>query len=333
MRTLFRVTVILVMLCACTLAVSAQESVEQTIDSLMTVYDAAPDDAAKLAICKDVLHKYPVSNYTVPLLGVAKDHSAALDKMDDFVQFAEEIRGLVTDAKMQKGIDRLLLEAYGEAKLLDKLNILADKLASGDEQNFNLYFDLMKAYAGVEQWDNVLAYSDRARPFATPEAYKNDYPDRKMDDEELQERARNREGMIYTYSGWAKARKGMLDKAFEDFEAADARTKRMYLGDTYGELDYFWGRTLALSGKLDQALDRLAAKAIFGEDEESQAAMREAYIKKHGSEDQYGAFIETQRIRLARRIDDFSLKGYSGEDLTLSSFAGKVIVLSFWFPT
>jgi hypothetical protein len=327
------ITLILLILCVLAAPAPAQENVEQVIDSLMSEYEAAPDDAAKLSICLDVLGRYPESNYTVPLLGIAKDHSAALGKLDDFLLIAEKIRGQVTAEKMQGSIDRFLLETYGEAKHLEKLNVLAEKLTAGEEGNFNLFYDLIRAYTATEQWDRILAYTDQALPFANAEAYKNDFPDRKMTDDEIEERARNREGLLRTYSGWAKAHTGRIEQALEDFKFSDGITQRMYMGHTYGNLDHFWGVTLARAGKIDEALDRLAAKAIFGEDEDARKAMREAYAEKFGNDDQYDAFVEQQRMKLARKIDDFSLAQYTGEPLTLSSLQGKVILLSFWFPT
>lgn len=333
MTKLFSLLVMLIIICVCALSAAAQESTEQLIDSLMAAYDAAPDDAAKLAVCRDVLTKYPESNYTVSLLGIAKDHSSELDAMDAFVDFAEEIRTRVANPETQQQIDRLLLDAYGAVKRIDKLNLLAQRITSDSKENFNLYYDLVKAYTAAEVWERAAEYAEKARPFATAEAYRIDYPKREMTDEELQERARNREGLIYTYAGWAKAHMGMLQPALEDFAAADARTKRMYMGHTYGELDYFWGRTLANAGKLDQALERLAAKTIFGEDEDARAAMREVFIERQGSEEQFDAYLDQERARLAKHIDDFSLETYSGGQLALSSLAGKVILLSFWFPT
>lgn len=333
MKILLRAVLLLALLGACTNAAPAQESAEQMIDSLMAAYDEASDDAAKLAVCEDVLQKYPESNYTVPLLGLAKEHSVELGALAEFVQFAEQIRSRVSSQETLDDIDRFMLETYGEAKQLDKLNTLAGRLTKDTEGDFNLYYDLAKAYADVEQWDAVLDYAERARPFATPEAYKNDYPDREMSDEVLEQRARNREGLIHTYAGWAKAQTGQFDAALDEFADADERTDRLYMGHTYGNLDYFWGQTLAMAGKTDQAIGRLAPRAIFGEDDETMAALRDVYIKKNGSEDGFDSFIESMRTKLARPVDDFTLKGYSGEELTLSSFNGKVILLSFWFPT
>jgi hypothetical protein len=105
------------------------------------------------------------------------------------------------------------------------------------------------------------------------------------------------------------------------------------MGYSYGELDYFWGLTLTQSGLLDDALQRLSPLAIFGEDEDAQQAMKKAYIMKNGGDSNYDEFIKQQRHKYSRPIDDFALAGYDGARLQLSSLKGKVIVLSFWFPT
>ena len=45
-------------------------------------------------------------------------------------------------------------------------------------------------------------------------------------------------------------------------------------------------------------------------------------------------FVESERRRLARTIDDFTLADYEGADHDFSALAdGKVTLLAFWFPT
>jgi hypothetical protein len=316
-------------------AANAQEANEMDtfFNELEARYTAAPDDQAKLDICKEALTKYPESDYTMMLLDLAKMHSVDLDQLDDYIPLAENTQERVEDPRLKSKIERLLLETFGQAKNLDKLNRTAERLAGGDEKDFNLYYDLVRAYTDAEQWGPVLSYADKGGSFATAEAYKKDYPDREMSTEELTSRGNNRKGLLLTYSGWAKANTGRPVDALKDFETAEPLVHVTYMGYSYGKLDYFWGLTLMQSGLLDDALQRLSPLAIFGEDEDAQEAMKKTYINKNGSDSNYDEFIKQQRRKYSRQIDDFSLAGYDGGRLQLSSLKGKVIVVTFWFPT
>jgi hypothetical protein len=309
------------------------DEMETYFNEMEARYTEAPDDKAKLELCKEALAKYPESDYTMMLLDLAKMHSSELDQLDDYIVLAEDIQSRVEDSRLKSRIDRLLLETYGEAKHLDKLNRTADKLIGAEEKDFNLYYDLIRAFTDAEQWEPVLSYAAKGEQFATPEAYKKDYPDREMTPDELESRGKNRKGLLLTYSGWAKANTGRPVDALKDFEKAEPLVHSTYMGYSYGKLDYFWGLTLTQSGLLDDALQRLSSLAIFGEDEDAGGALKKAFIKKNGDESNYDEFIQQQRRKYSRQIDDFSLAGYDGSLLQLSSLKGKVIVLAFWFPT
>lgn len=309
------------------------DEMETYFNEMEAKYDAAPDDKAKLELCKEALAKYPESEYTNMLLYLAKEHSAELDQMDDFILLAEKIQGQVEDQRLKSRIDRLLLEAFGEAKKIDSLNEMAEKLTGEGEKNFNLYYDLIRAYTDAEQWEPVLSYSQKGEQFATADAYKNDYPDREMSSEELTSRGNNRKGLLLTYAGWAKANTGRPVDALKDFAKAERLVHYTYMGYSNGELDYFWGRTLEQSGLLDDALQRLSPMAIFGEEEDALEALKEVFVKKNGGESNFDEFIKQQRLKFSRQIDNFSLAGYDGDRLELSSLKGKVILLAFWFPT
>jgi len=335
MKRICCLLIVLAVLLSLAWAANAQEpdEMEAFFTELEAKYTAAPDDAAKLEICKEGLTKYPDTDYTVMLLDMAKGHSIELDRVDDFIELAEKTRGLVESESTKERIDQLLLETFGQVKDIARLNAVAEKLLGEAEKNFNLYYDLIRAYTDAEQWEAVLEYVKKDEPYATAEAYKKDYPDREMSAEELESRAKNREGLLLTYSGWAKANMGNPVDALKDFEKAKNQVHMTYMGYSYGELDYFWGLTLMQAGRTEDALQRLSPLAIFGEDEEAQEALKKAFVKTHGDEANYDEFVAQQRRKFARPIDDFTLAGYNGDRLRLLSFKGKVIVLSFWFPT
>jgi hypothetical protein len=330
-------TLLFVLLALCAFAFTANTQEEDPMDTyfneMEAKYTAAADDKAKLELIKESLAKYPETDYTVMLIDLAKQHSVELDQVDDFVLLAEKIQNQVESPRMKNGIDRILLETFAEIKDIDRLNGMAEKLTGEGEKNFNLYYDLVRAFTVAEEWNPVLSYAQKGEQFATPEAYKKDYPDREMTDKELTSRGKNREGLLLTYAGWAKANTGRPIDALNDFGKAEKLIHYTYMDYSYGKLDYYWGLTLIQSGLLDDALNRLSPLAIFGEEEDAQQAMKETYTKKNGSDSNYDEFVKQQRMKFSKQIDDFSLADYDGNQVALSSFKGKVVVVSFWFPT
>ncbi len=324
---------VLVALIVFTPMTRAQEIPDSLFDEMRAQYEATTDAKVKLDICRQGLMQFPESKYTMFLLNLAKDNSAELNQMEEFISLAENVRSQVESQDMQKSINRLLVETFGEMGDVPRLDALSKQRIENEEENYNLFYDLVRAYTDTEQWTTVLTYAGRAEPFANAESYKKDYPDRLMSDEDFAESGRNRKGLLLTYTGWAKANGGQTKAALNDYKTAEKLARRAYLGYSEAKLDYFWGKTLIESGQIDQAMNRLSAKALFDEDEASLEALKEAYIEKNGGEAECEKFLEKQRLKFAREIDDFTLDKYDGEKLTLSSFKGKVILISFWFPT
>ncbi|MBI4721253.1 MAG: hypothetical protein HY770_08560 [Chitinivibrionia bacterium] len=329
------VAVLAVLLVAVIAAVPAraQGETEAKIDSLLASYDDLQDAQAKLDFVRRVLAAFPESRYTAPLLDMAKEHCAELERMDEFILLAQEVRGRVESADVLRSIDRVLVATYGEMKDVPHLNEAVAQYIGESEEKFNLFFDLIRAYTEAEAWEPVLQYAERARPLANAEAFKKEFPDRKISDEDLAQRGRNRQAILLTYAGWAKANTGRQEEALDDFQAADKLSVRTYMGFSDGKLDYFWGTTLAGTGDLEAALSRFAPLALYAADEGSQKAMKEAYVKKSGSDAGYDSYLNEQRLKHARTIDDFTLARYDSTMLSLSAFKGKVLLVSFWFPT
>jgi tetratricopeptide (TPR) repeat protein len=333
MKTPIFIIVILVCLIASALTVLAQDEMQQFFADMETRYNAAEGDQARLDLCIEVLTKYPDTDYTRMIIGTAESHCSALDKLDEFILLAEKVQGQVESEEVKRWIDQRLLGVFGKTKKIDRLDNMAAKLSASGEENFNLYYDFIRAYTDAEQWAPIMKYAEKADPFANRDAYKKEYEDRDYSDEVLTKRGKNRKGLLLTYTGWALANTGDIETALKNFNDAGTMIMHAYTGQSDGKLDYFWGTTLIKAGKLDEALDRLAPLALYDGDEDAMALMKKAYIKKHGDDAKLDQFLKKQRVKFAKQIDDFTLKKYDGTELTLSSHKGKVIVLSFWFPT
>jgi tetratricopeptide (TPR) repeat protein len=314
-------------------AAAAEKTPEELVDSLIAPYDTLEGDAARLELCLEVLRKVPESDYTGPLLNAAEWHAKRIGRFDEVVAAAREIFGKLEAPDIVFAVGRFLAKAYGEMGQVGELDRVAARIEKVAEPSFDLYFSLVEAYAEAKRWDRVLRYAKQAEPFANAKAFKKDNPRTRLDEKGIEERGRHRMGLLLAYRGWAEANRGHEKKALELFERADRYTMHGYLGFSDSPLDVFWGRTLEKMGRTKRALEKFARKAVFEADEGALEAMKAVYVKLHGSEKGWEAYLDRMREKLAPTADDFVLEDYQGNTLKLSDLRGKVVLLGFWFPT
>lgn len=310
-----------------------QEDIDKEFDEGTEKFSRTDDLMEKYSISRDFLLKHPETKYTAKLLRITWDGFVVrLHRPDVFIEMAEYMRGKIKDADLARRIDLMLIQAYAEAGDGVKLKALARTVASGENVTFNNLYSIIGAAVNAGEWQMVLDYCNQAKRFANAEEFQKEFPDIKETLEELEQRGRNRLGILFAYIGWAKENLGRRAEALADFAAADTLVAKSYMGYEY-RLDLYWGRTLLNSGKTQEAIDKLAAGALLGEYTQMQAALREAYDAKFSDPDGYDLFVENLRKKIAYPIDDFTLTNYQGEQLALSSLKGKVVMLAFWFPT
>jgi tetratricopeptide (TPR) repeat protein len=310
-----------------------KDGFESYFQEMSNKFRAAEDAQERLSLCQEFLKKYPDTNYTPSIVAAAKAQFAAMDRPAEFVPMIKGLLDRIEDPERQQRIRLVLAEAYGDAGATKELAALAGKIVSGDQVTFNTYLPLIRSMVEARMWKGVLKYAGKAETFANAEAYAKEFPDRNYSQEQLQESARNRQGMLLTYAGWAKANTGQADEALADFQKAEPLVNKHYLGYSADELDLYWGKTLLQQGQAAAALERLASKAIFGNDESALDAYKAAYVKKNGSEDGFAAFMDKQRPAIARTLDNLAFETYDNQKIELGDFKGKVVLLAFWFPT
>jgi len=331
--TLLLTALLLVMAGAILFAADEKDGLESYFQEMSNKFRAAEDAQERLNLCQEFLKKYPDTTYTPTIVAAAKAQLAALDRSDEFVPLVKGLLARIEDPERQQRIRLLLAEAYGEAGATRELAGLAKKIVSGEKVTFNTYLPLIRSMVEAGMWPGVLDYAGQAEPLATAEAYAREFPDRKYSQEQLQEFARNRQGLLLTYAGWAKANTGQAETALRDFRKAEPLVNKHYLGYSADELDLYWGKTLLQQGQAAAALDRLASKAIFGSDEAAREACKAAYVKKTGAAEGFETFLEKQRPAIARTLDNLAFETYDGRKIELGDFKGKVLLLAFWFPT
>jgi hypothetical protein len=178
----------------------------------------------------------------------------------------------------------------------------------------------------------VEASTESARRFATPEAYRADYPGNVISDELAEARSRNRLGMIQTCLGWAKANTGRVDEAHSDFESADGLLMKNIVGLPGYPLNVYWGKSLMMQGKHREAFDRLAVDGLIAWDEEARKALKECYVAFNGDEAGFDEYASSIKSKKAETLEDFTLPGFSEGEYSLADLKGEVTLVAFWHP-
>lgn len=288
----------------------------------------------KLAVTKDFLDEHPESEVTARALdAVLYYQGEALGDIEGAIAYGEELRGRVDSAEVVTAIDKVMIPAYGQAGMIDKMLSVAERLAASDDLSFNDHWNVIEAAAGAEKWDVARSYCEKARPLATAESYRADYPKRELSDEELAEAAENRLGMILVMTGWARANQGEIDAALVELAQADTLVPHSYVGTAEYGLDLYRAKTLIMKGDFEGAMDQFAVEALIMRNADAFAGMRKAYALLHGDTTGFDEYASEVHRSVARTMEDFRLSGYDGTTASFSDLRGDVTLLAFWFPT
>ena len=191
----------------------------------------------------------------------------------------------------------------------------------------------MDAAEQHELWSLAEHHADAALAFATEEAFRADYPDRDFSDDQVALRARLRKVEALAYKGWALCNQGRDEECFAIFEEAHPLNQTSYAGSSDTPLDRFWGQALVDRGAYDQAMELLLPDALLGDRDNALQPLEEAYVALHGDDQGFEDYLWSERQRIARTVDDFTLPDYDGTQHSLSDGNGNVMLLAFWFPT
>jgi hypothetical protein len=211
---------------------------------------------------------------------------------------------------------------------------VANALGTVRPLTFSEHEQVSETAIELEEWTVADEHSLAASLMASPEQYREDYPDREFTDNEVATRVQYRKASSLANNAWAVFNLGDTSLAMERFAEADAAASLSYLGVPNTPLYRYWGRAALTQGDVDRAIELLGAETIFGEEGSVSAPyLREAYVAKHGNDDGFDEFLWSTRNDLARPADDFELLDYDGNPRSLFEASGKVTLLAFWFPT
>ncbi len=288
----------------------------------------------KTALCEEFLKSFPKSEHTGSLAGaVAYYRGEAMEDPGGAVTVLDQILAEVDDPETRFQVQMAQFPLAHEIGRTKDLEAIVTELEVHRALTFSEHLEVGEMAAGHQLWSLAETQAAAASTLATAEAFRSDYPDNDLTDAELAAKADNRSVMAATNRGWALAHLDRKTEALEVFEAAAPLSQTNYLGVPSTELFAFWGRTSLAQGDAERALELLGPTAVLGDNDEAFEAYREAYIAVHEDEAGFEDFLWSARQDLAMVIDDFELPDYQGALNRLGDTRGKVVFLSFWFPT
>jgi len=332
-----RITLLFVTLVAASLVgcnSQPQMSAEDAFGEFRSAIREVEAPAAKTALCENFLTQFPESGYSADLAGaVAYYRGEAMDDPTGAVTFLDGLLAKVEDPETRFGIQMALFPLAHEIGQPKDLGAIVSELQAQRDLTFSENIDVGEMAAGFKLWSLAETHAAAASELATAEAFRFEYPDNDLTDDEMAAKAENRSVMAAANRGWALAHLDRGAEALEVFEAAAPLSQSNYLGIPSTELYSFWGRTALDQGDAEKALELLGPTAVLGDNDDAFDAYHKAYMAVHEDESGFEDYLWSARQDLARIVDDFELPGYQGTLKRLSDSKGKVVFLAFWFPT
>ena len=331
-KTVFFVAIAAALLIGC--GTQPQQSVEDAFGEFREAIREIETPEEKTALCEEFLTQFPESEHTRSLAGaVAYYRGEAMKDPAGAVEFLDGLLAKVEDPEMRFGVQMAqfpLAEEIGQAKDLEGI---VTELEVHRALTFSENLAVGEMAAGHELWSLAETRAVAASALATADAYRSEYPDTELSEGEVIAKADNRSVMAATNRGWALAHLDREAEALEVFEVAAPLSQSNYLGVPSTELFAYWGRTTLDQGDAERALELLGPTAVLGDNDKAFDAYREAYVAVHEDGSGFDDFLWSARQDLAKVVDDFELPDYEGALNHLGDARGKVVFLSFWFPT
>lgn len=320
------------------MALSCGGPAKPTADEAYTAFRSAISEvetpAEKAALCEAYLRDYPNSERAGSLAGaVAYYRGHQMEDAEGAVTVLDELLGKVDDPETRF---KVRMARFPLARDLDRpadLDAIVADLENHRPLTFGENLEVGELAAEYEMWDLAEDRASAAAALATVEAFQADHPETELTDEELTLKAEKRQVLAAAARGQALTHLDRTDEALAVFEAAEPLSRVNYLGVPETDLFAIWGQSVLEQGDPEKALTLLGPTAVLGDNDEAMEAYREAFTAVHGEQANFESFVWTQREKLARVIDDFELPTYDGTLKRISDFRGRVVFLSFWFPT
>jgi len=305
--------------------------VDQAAEETWAIWEETEDPEVKVGLARDFLERYPDSDHTGDFLGSAVYHyTESLDRPDEAYELVETTLSKVEDPDARLEAQMQLAVLHSKTGRLEELSTLADSMAEEHDFQFTDHLRLMELATEAGAWNLVIEQAEDGLAFASPEAFKAQWPD--FSDEDAALFGRRRFAYCMAYKGWAQENLGEHEVALATFSGAADDTTYSLLGVDDTPLHLYWGKTLLLQGEPDAAMDKLNAEALFAS-KEAKETFAEAWSAAFGSEEGLEERLWALRQEYSKPLPQFALPNYEGETFESTEFIGDVMLIAAWNPT
>lgn len=302
------------------------------IEELEETYEELESAAEQVAVLEGYLDRYPDTEHTKGVVSeLTRVLAEELERPDEARAAIDKALGRVTEQDNRRDLEMVLALFLAKTDRLDELARLADAMAREYDFRFTDHYQLMESAAEAEAWVLVIEQADASLAYATPEAYKAQYP--KMTHEEARRNGRRRVAYAMAFKGWALAHLDRVAEAMAVFEQALPAAAYSLLGADETPLHLYWGKSLLEAGDSAGALEKLAVEAIHGIHGEGPEAFRRAWIAARGGDEGLEERLAELRREHAVALPGFALADYGGGVVDTADFVGDVILVAAWHPT
>ena len=309
-----------------------RSELEIAYDEAADAYRNTEDPEKKVAIAKEFLARFPDSDKTDNMLARALYPLVEdLDRPEEAYALFDEIMPRISDPDDKLDGQIQLAVLYSKTGHSEELGELVRSMVEEHEFDYSTYYDVIDSAIEAEAWELAIEQAEASLQLATAEAYKVQYGDEISDEDAVKFGAR-RLAYSNAFKGWALQNLGRHEEALEVFGANVDNTTYSLIGTDDTPLHQYWGQSLVLQGKPEEALEVLEIETLYGSDESKQA-YKEAWIAASGSEEGLEEHLWNLRQEHATPLPQFALANYDGETVDTADFAGDVMLVAAWFPT
>lgn len=318
----------------CKRAPATPEQVEAAYKAAEEASDAASTPEAKLKIAQEFLGKHPDTKYTARVVREAVDLlSEELKKPAEAEALVREARAKVKDPANLRKLGVTHVEVLSRLKNGAELAKVASTLSGNADLTFYDQVGIAEAAIVVEAWDTALTFATEAAGIDGEKLKAISAAGRYPTPADLERAVNKRKAWALADKGWAEFKLGRTEDALKTFQLASTLDSRQIMGNSETSLPVYWGRTLLAAGKAAEAVEVLAASALYGGEKDARAALEEAW-KAQGGQGSFDDYLWSERQRRAIPAPDFTLPDYEGKPHQLATLRnGEVTLLAFWFPT
>lgn len=250
------------------------------------------------------------------------------------IAFAREQTSDITDPKLKKQVDSLLIKLYGEAGDQEGLRKYVDNLRSKRELLLSEHETIAEAAIKTRDWEMALLQAETLLKRNTAEIIHAETGNQAISDQQVKDAIANNRCHGLLLNGRILTAKGDFDQAIATYKNAGQLATYNYVGYPkypFSDLNLLWAQALLEKGDFKAAIEKVSVDAIICERKDALEILKKAFDSAKLGSDLEG-FINRTRIRIAKSIPEFQAADLDGKKVRYGGLKGKVTLISLWSP-